>query len=65
MIKQVVDKDRRPGRFLLTGLANLLLFPKVSESLAGRMEIIQLYPFTESEKEKMPGTFLRLLLDDG
>ena len=41
VIKQAVDKDRRPGRFLLTGSANLLLLPKVSESLAGRMEVIQ------------------------
>lgn len=62
-IKRAVDKDRRPGRFLLTGSANLLLLPKVSESLAGRMEVIQLHPLTESEKERMPGAFLRMLLD--
>ncbi len=62
-IKQAVDKDRRPGRFLLTGSANLLLLPKVSESLAGRMEVIQLYPMTESEKERMPGSFLRMFLE--
>ena len=62
-IKQAVDKDRRPGRFLLTGSANLLLLPKVSESLAGRMEVIHLYPLTESEKERMPGAFLRMFLD--
>ena len=62
-IKHAVDKDRRPGRFLLTGSANLLLLPKVSESLAGRMEVLHLYPLTESEKERTPGAFLRMFLD--
>jgi hypothetical protein len=38
-IKAAVDRDRRPGRFLLTGSANVLLLPKLSESLAGRMEV--------------------------
>jgi len=62
-IKRAVDIDRRPGRFLLTGSANLLLLPHVTESLAGRMEIVQLQPLTEVEKEKNPGKFLRFLLD--
>ena len=39
-IKRSVDNDRRPGRFLLTGSANILTLPQVSESLAGRMEIV-------------------------
>ena len=64
-IKRSVDRDRRPGRFLLTGSANLLLLPGVNESLAGRMEIIPLQPLTESEKERNPGNFLRTFLDDG
>ena len=49
-IKVSVDQDRRPGRFLLTGSANPLLVPKASESLAGRMEVVQLQPLTEAEK---------------
>ena len=57
-IKRSVDEDRRPGRFLLTGSANLMLLPKVSESLAGRMEIAQLHPLTESEKAGHLGRFL-------
>ena len=61
-IKRAVDRDRRPGRFLLTGSANLLLVPTVTESLAGRMEMAQLYPLTESEKARQPGHFLRDLL---
>ena len=62
-IKRIVDEDRRPGRFLLTGSANLLFLPQVAESLAGRMEIIHLQPLTEAEKERNPGNFLRALLD--
>jgi len=61
-IKHAVDRDRRPGRFLLTGSANLLLAPAVTESLAGRMEIVQLQPLTESEKARRPGRFLHALL---
>ena len=64
-IKHAVDRDRRPGRFLLTGSANLLLVPTVTESLAGRMEIAQLHPLTESEKTRRPGRFLRTLLEGG
>lgn len=48
-IKMLVDADRRPGRFLLTGSANVLMLPKVSESLAGRMEIITLWPLSQGE----------------
>lgn len=61
-IKRSVDRDRRAGRFLLTGSANLLLLPGVSESLAGRMEIIPLQPLTESEKARNDGHFLRTFL---
>jgi len=61
-IKVSVDADRRPGRFLLTGSANLLLLPRASESLAGRMEILRLHPLTESEKEENPGRFLETFL---
>ena len=48
-IKASVDKDRRPGRFLLTGSANVLMLPQISDSLAGRMEIIELWPLAQSE----------------
>jgi predicted AAA+ superfamily ATPase len=48
-IKVAVDRDRRPGRFLLTGSANVLTLPRLSESLAGRMEIIPLFPFSAGE----------------
>ena len=61
-IKMAVDRDRRPGRFLLTGSADLLVLPAVSESLAGRMEIVRLHPLTEAEKARRPGRFLEQLL---
>ena len=61
-IKMSVDRDRRAGRFLLTGSANLLLLPAVSESLAGRMEVVRLHPLTEAEKERHAGRFLEHLL---
>jgi len=48
-IKLAVDKNRQPGRFLLTGSANVMTLPRLSESLAGRMEIIPLYPFSVGE----------------
>lgn len=57
-IKQSVDANRKPGRFLLTGSANLLQLPRLSDSLAGRMEWVDLQPFSEAEKEGAPGQFL-------
>src|SRR3984893_15972053 len=49
-IKQSVDEDPRPGRFLLTGSANLLTIKTVNESLAGRVEVVSLYPLGRSER---------------
>lgn len=48
-IKESIDNNRRPGRFLLTGSANILTLPKISESLAGRMEIVTLLPLSRAE----------------
>lgn len=61
-IKRAVDRDRKPGRFLLTGSADLLLVPGLSDSLAGRMEIVNLQPLTEAEKKRHEGDFLRAFL---
>ncbi|MFZ4115218.1 MAG: ATP-binding protein [Chthoniobacterales bacterium] len=63
-IKVAVDKNRQPGRFLLTGSANLLLLPQLGDSLAGRMEVIQLQPLSEAEKERQPGDFLQQFLNN-
>lgn len=48
-LKRAVDRDRTPGRFFLTGSANVLALPKLSESLAGRMEIHTLWPLSQGE----------------
>lgn len=61
-IKLAVDRDRRPGRFVLTGSANLLLLPDLGDSLAGRMEIVQLQPLTAAEQARAPGRFLEAFL---
>ena len=47
-IKAEVDAERRPGRFLLTGSTRLLGAPQLADSLAGRMEALTLWPFTET-----------------
>ena len=57
-IKSAVDENRRPGQFLLTGSAGALALPKLSESLAGRMEIHTLWPFSQSELEGEQQTFI-------
>jgi len=57
-IKVEVDRKRRPGRFLLTGSANVLFLPKLSESLAGRMEILTLWPLSQGELHGVKETFV-------
>ena len=60
-IKLAVDRNRKPGRFLLTGSANVMMLPRLSESLAGRMEVIPLFPFSSGEIEGVSETFIRRL----
>ena len=57
-LKAAVDRDRKPGRFLLTGSTNILLLPKLADSLAGRMAIQRLYPFAQCEIEGNASDFL-------
>ncbi|MYD33749.1 MAG: ATP-binding protein [Acidimicrobiales bacterium] len=49
-VKSAIDRRRRPGQFLLTGSANLLLMGRVSESLAGRASYLSLWPMTRREQ---------------
>jgi predicted AAA+ superfamily ATPase len=58
-IKRAVDNDRRPGRFLLTGSADVLTLPTVSESLAGRLEVVTLLPLSHAETLGRKPQFLR------
>ena len=60
-IKKTVDEDYRPGRFLLTGSANVLTLPRIADSLAGRMETLQMLPLARAEVEgRTPGFLERL-----
>lgn len=61
-IKATVDRRRTPGRFLLTGSTRLLTLPELSESLAGRVEIIDLWPLSQREVAERPGCFVDALL---
>lgn len=60
-IKLTVDRDRRPGRFIFTGSANILTLPKIADSLAGRMEILRLYPLAQAELHHRPAGILDAL----
>jgi uncharacterized protein len=62
-VKKTVDEDYRPGRFLLTGSANVLTLPRVADSLAGRMETIQMLPLARAEIEGRTPSFLKRLFD--
>lgn len=71
ILKVAVDRNRRPGRFLLTGSANILQMPETGESLAGRMRTVRLHPLSQSEiegksqseLERNPPLFLDRLFD--
>lgn len=62
-IKAAVDRDRTSGRFLLTGSANVLLLPQIADSLAGRMEVLNLWPLAQSEIERQPLSVIDRLFD--
>jgi uncharacterized protein len=62
-LKLAVDRKRRPGRFILTGSANLLQLPNLGDSLAGRMEVLYLQPLSAAELARKPGRFLADLLE--
>ena len=57
-IKANVDRRRTSGRFLLTGSANVLLVPRLADSLAGRMEILRLHPLAQGELARHAPDFL-------
>ena len=64
-LKAAVDNRREPGRFILTGSANVLLVPNLSDSLAGRMEILPLRPLAQTEIESSKVPFLSALFGAG
>ena len=60
-LKIAVDRERVPGRFILTGSANVLLVPKLADSLAGRMQILRLHPLAQCELARNAPGFLDAL----
>jgi predicted AAA+ superfamily ATPase len=60
-LKPIVDENHRAARFILTGSSNVLLVPRLSDSLAGRMEILRLYPLAQVELARAKPTFLDTL----
>jgi hypothetical protein len=64
-LKTAVDRGRTPGRFLLTGSANVLLVPRLADSLAGRMEILRLHPLAQCELAGRRPKFLDALFGGG
>ena len=72
-MKLAIDRDRRPGRFVLTGSTNVLLVPALADSLAGRMQVLRLHPLSQAELANPDGRaegagtesrFLDSLFDD-
>lgn len=64
-LKAAVDAKRQPGRFILTGSANVLLVPRLADSLAGRMEILRLHPLAQAELAGVAPEFLSALFNKG
>lgn len=62
-IKARVDRDPRPGQYLLTGSANILTAPRIADALTGRAEYLRLGPFTQSELQAAGGSFVSDLLE--
>ena len=64
-LKSAVDRQRLAGRFMLTGSANVLLVPKLADSLAGRMQILRLHPLAQCELARRAPRFLDALFGSG
>ncbi|MBA3574795.1 MAG: ATP-binding protein [Pseudonocardiales bacterium] len=60
-VKAAIDERREAGRFLLTGSANVLMLPTIADALPGRMEIVELWPLSQSEIDDQPGDFIDAL----
>ena len=62
-LKREVDRNPAPGRFLLTGSANVFMLPTAAESLAGRMEVLTLEPLSQAEIEGLSHNLVDALFD--
>lgn len=64
-IKEEVDTDPRPGRFLLTGSARILGLRSLPDVLPGRTETIELWPFSQGEIDGAPDGFIDAVFAHG
>ncbi|MQA08650.1 MAG: DUF4143 domain-containing protein [Pseudonocardiaceae bacterium] len=64
-IKEMVDADPRPGRFLLTGSARVMALRDVPDALPGRMETIELWPLSQGEIDDKPDGFIDAAFAEG
>ena len=64
-VKAAIDENRQPGRFLLTGSANVLMLPTVADALPGRMEIMELWPLSQGEIDDQPDNFVDMAFGAG
>jgi predicted AAA+ superfamily ATPase len=64
-LKREVDRKRSPGRFLLTGSADPLLVPRLAETLAGRLELLTLWPLSQGEIDGIREGFVDRLFGEG
>lgn len=63
-LKLEIDRARQPGRFLMTGSANVLALPRIADSLAGRMEVVTLWPLSQGEIEGAADRFIARAFGD-
>ncbi len=63
-IKVEVDRDRRAGRFLLTGSAHTMILPRIADSLAGRLRLLTLWGLSQDELQGTPSSFLKDVFAD-
>lgn len=63
-IKRDIDQNRTPGKYILTGSANPLLLPQLSDSLSGRMGIISMYPFSQGELRSVKENFITYVFEE-
>ena len=64
-LKAAIDRERVPGRFILTGSTNVLLLPRLADSLAGRLAVLRLHPLAQCELARRRSDFLDRLFGGG
>jgi uncharacterized protein len=64
-IKESVDQNRKPGRYFLTGSANVLVLPRLADTLAGRMEVVTLWPLSQGELNGQREGFIETVFASG